>query len=100
MTNSSEVKRRRIEDKVSIGTGAYQYIATTWVSETDFDRVQRERDEAVASRAMWEERAAYLETVKDSVNKSLDEARAEVARLMGAIEEYRDLIKLLATTKA
>jgi len=29
-----------------------------------------------------------------------DQLRAEVARLRGAIEEYRDLIKLLATTKA
>lgn len=32
--------------------------------------------------------------------RELADARAEVARLRGAIEEYRDLIKLLATTKA
>ena len=74
MTNSSEVNRRRIEDKVSIGTGAYQYIATTWVSETDFDRVQRELETARAEKHAWEDTANFHKQERD-------DARAEVARL-------------------
>jgi len=77
MTNSSEVKRYR----VSTLPGRITRDCPEVVLASDFERVQRERDDWKAACLGHGEKASKL-------MRELDAARAEVARLRGAIEAH------------
>ena len=85
----SEVKRFNVHPKDMYDSDWWPGFPKSklCVLASDYDALARQLEDAKSGRAMWEERTTYLETVRDSLNKQLDEARAELARAIAWKED-------------
>lgn len=85
----SEVKRYYVVANPDGTAGLEQSQNGNLVCASDFDRVQRERDEALDFQASALDKLAICRNELTKSQKQLDAARAEVARLARDAGRYR-----------